>query len=158
MRQLFRLVVSFIAVAAAVLCWVPSTTLADFLKLPSPPADALAGQSVDGVQIGLWTEKSVYRGNEIRNVWMLDRNDRSSATTIGVGGNLFDHSFLHVSSKHVVVAELPVGSGIDGMVNPASRAGGISEILANLPSGIYQLIWKTSTVESNTITIEIRND
>jgi len=44
------------------------------------------------------------------------------------------------------------------MVNPASRAGGISEILANLPSGIYQLIWKTSTVESNTITIEIRND
>lgn len=144
---------------SVVLVFVVSVSAAaEHSELPNPPDEAACGQKVDGIQIGLWTEKSVYRGNEVRNVWMFARTDRSSPTTIGVGGNLFEHSFLYISSKNVVVATLPLDGGIDGILNPTSMAGGISGMLADLPRGTYQLVWKTDMFESNTIAIEIEND
>jgi len=130
----------------------------DLVDLPSPPADAPAGQKLDGIQIGLWTEKSVYHGNEIRNVWRFALSDRKSGVTIGVGGNLYEHSFLYISRDGVVIATLPMTAGIDGIVNPTSTAGGISGMLSDLPSGTYHLVWKTNAFESNTIVIEILND
>jgi hypothetical protein len=128
----------------------------DLSKISEPPIDALTGKTHQGVQIGLWTEKSIYVGTEIRNVWRLVRNDRSSDITIGVGGSLYRNSFVYVTSNGEEIAKLPLNGGIDGIVNPTHIAGGLSQQLAMLPSGAYQLIWKTETHESNSITIEIK--
>lgn len=135
-----------------------SAKATEYVDMPSPPDNAPAGQKLDGIQIGLWTEKSVYRSNEIRNVWRFARSDRVSAITIGVGGNLYEDSFLYIFSDGEVLAKLPMTAGMDGISNPTSTAGGISEILSDLPSGAYQLVWKTKTCDSNTIAFEIRND
>lgn len=75
-------------------------TATDFLDLPSPPDNAPAGQKLEGIQIGLWTEKSVYRRNEIRNVWRFALSDRKSGITIGVGGNLYERSPLYFHGRH----------------------------------------------------------
>ena len=49
--------------------WAEPSTEVDFSKITEPPLDAVpAGQKRSGVQIGLWTEKPVYDGTEIRNV------------------------------------------------------------------------------------------
>ena len=129
---------------------------ADLSKISRPPTDTPTGQKHQGVQIGLWTEKAVYVGAEIRNVWIIARDDRSSDITIGVGGSLYRNSFVYVTSNNVDIAKFPLDGGIDGMVNPTSVAGGLSQQLAILPCGTYNLIWKTATHESNTITIEIK--
>lgn len=129
----------------------------DLSKVSEPPADAPTGKELDGVQIGLWTEKTVYKGNEIRNVWRLARNDRSSGITIGVGGSLFKNSVLYITAANKEVTRIPMGGGIDGIVNPTRTSGGLSGHLEMLPAGTYQLNWKTETHKSNTITIEIKN-
>lgn len=128
----------------------------DLSKMAAPPEDAPMGEEHKGIQIGLWTERSVYGGAEIRNVWSLTRNDRTSGITTGVGGKLYSNSFLYVTSNEKVVAKITLNGGIDGMVNPTGTQGGLSASMATLPNGVYQLTWKTDTHISNTLTIEIR--
>ena len=129
----------------------------DLLKISEPPIDARTGQKHEGVQIALWTEKPVYVGAEIRNVWMFARKDRDSSITIGVGGSLFKNSFLYITRDSKEVAKFPLNGGFDGIVNPTHVAGGLSGMLATLPSGTYELIWKTDTHQSNPIVIEIKS-
>ena len=145
---------AFLMISAPV-CAAPEPK-PDWSELLEPPADAPAGEKHDGVQIGLWTEKPVYEGNEIRNVWMLARSDRSSAITIGVGGSLFQDSFLYITSNDKNVAKIPLNGGIDGIVNPTEFCGGLSGLLAKLPLGKYELIWRTGAFTSNRIVIEIK--
>ena len=153
MKNSFHLLLAHLIIPALV-CATPEP---DLSEIPGPPTDAPIGEKHDGVQIGLWTEKPVYEGNEIRNVWRLVRNDRSSGITIGVGGSLFKNSFLYITAANKEVAKIPMGGGIDGIVNPTRSSGGLSGYLGMLPTGTYQLNWKTETHKSNTITIEIKN-
>lgn len=152
MKNQFSLLTAFLIVPSLI-CASPN---ADFSKIVEPPGDAPTGKKQDGVQIGLWTEKAAYEGNEIRNVWLIARNDRSSSITIGVGGSLYSGSYLFVTTSDEEVAKIPIGGGIDGIVNPTGISGGLSGQLATLPVGTYQFIWKTATHESNSIEIEIK--
>ncbi|MEM8953405.1 MAG: hypothetical protein AAGD22_04555 [Verrucomicrobiota bacterium] len=151
MRNSFSLLTVFLIPA---LIW--ATPNADLAKVVEPPRDAPTGEAQDGVQIGLWTEKAEYEGNEIRNVWTIARNDRSSSITIGVGGSLYSGSYLFVTKSDEKIAKFPIGGGVDGIVNPTSIFCGLSGKLATLPAGTYQLLWKTDTHESNLIEVEIK--
>lgn len=154
MKNAFHILAGLLIIPALV--WAEPESKTDFSKISEPPMNAPTGQKHEGVQIGLWTEKLVYDGDEIRNVWMLARSDRSSDIIIGVGGSLFKNSFLYITSDDKNVLKLPLDGGIDGIVNPSSIAGGLSGKMAKLPSGRYQLTWKTELLISNTITIEIK--
>ena len=92
----------------SVLVWAETLTATDLSKISEPPMDTPAGQKHDGVQIGLWTEKPVYQGSEIRNLWMLARKNSDSAIAIGVGGSLFKDSFLYITSNDKEVAKIPL--------------------------------------------------
>ena len=144
--------------ALATACSLQAESLTDkaLRDLPEPPEDARAGAVSNGVQIGVWSQKSTYSGEEIRNIWTIARKTRPSPITIGVGGNLYKDSFLYVTMNNKVIAKLPVNGGIDGMVDPIHSAGGRWQQLAKLPTGDYQLQWKTDKLESNTLNIKIR--
>jgi hypothetical protein len=124
--------------------------------LPEPPSDAQAGVEHDGVQIGLWTQKATYSGDEIRNVWIFARKKGDSDISIGVGGNLFKESFIYITDKDEVVTKIPVGGGSDGPVDASYIGGGISDRLTKLPAGDYELVWKTDKFESNILKINIK--
>lgn len=132
----------------------PTTT--DFSKLASPPDNAIAGEMHDGIQIGLWTEKPVYQNNELRNIWIFARKNGDSNVTIGVGGSLFEDSYLYIYHNDKEVRKSPIDGGIDGMVNPSYFARGISGFFDDLSEGNYKLVWKTNKFESNAITIAIK--
>ncbi|OYV05664.1 MAG: hypothetical protein CFE26_10385 [Verrucomicrobiales bacterium VVV1] len=129
----------------------------DISKISEPPREAPVGKLHKGVEIGLWTENRIYGGTKIRNVWMHARKDKDSTITFGVGGSRYKNSFLHITSNGKEIDKIPLSGPLDGMVDPTSSAAGLSGFLAKLPSGTYQLIWKTDTHWSNAITVEIRN-
>ena len=125
-------------------------------NLPEPPSDAQAGVEHDGVQIGLWTQKAIYSGDEIRNVWIFARKKGDSDISIGVGGNLYKESFIYITNKDKLVTKIPMGGACDGNTYPSEVAGGISDWLAKLPAGDYELVWKTDKFESNGLQINIK--
>jgi len=124
--------------------------------LPMPSLNAEAGSLYEGVRLGLWTEKKIYAGEEIRNVWLFARKEHISMITIGVGGNLYTDSFLYITDAGMNTIKIPIGGGIDGMTNPDASYHGISRRLADLAKGSYSLVWKTNKLKSNTIRIEIQ--
>ena len=134
----------------------PPKPKSNLSKIPTPPTDAATGKKHQGVQIGLWTEKLVYKRDEIRNVWTLARNDSNTGTTIGPGGSLYKNSFLYITSKGEQVAKLPLSGGVDGMVNPITIRGGISSMISKLPKGSYKLVWRTESLTSNAISIDLK--
>ncbi len=127
-----------------------------FENLPSAPLDAKGGMVRDGVQIGLWTEKESYTGNEIRNVWLFARKEMGSPYRIGVDGNIYKESIFYITDSEGKVTKFPIGGAIDGMVDPVQYFGGISGLLEKLPPGRYELVWKTEKFESNRIKINIK--
>ncbi|MEZ5326327.1 MAG: hypothetical protein R3F19_14855 [Verrucomicrobiales bacterium] len=128
----------------------------DFSKLQAPPMEAVAGKTQDGIQIGLWTEKAIYHGDEIRNIWIIARKKGTSNTTIGVGGNLFRESFLYIYRDGIEVKKIPQQGGSDGVRDAIGFSGGISSFLNGLPNGTYQMIWKTEQFASNSITVTFK--
>jgi hypothetical protein len=158
-RQIMKIpsILSIFLISGGVLFGAKALTEEAVDKLPSPPADAKAGVIHDGVQIGLWTQKENFTGDEIRNVWIFARKTRSSAITIGVGGRLYKDSFLYITDATKKVTKIPAKGPVDGMVDPSAFAGGISGWLAKLPKGTYDLVWKTEKFKSNTLRINIQN-
>ncbi len=124
--------------------------------LPSPPFDAKAGQSLHGVEIGLWSQKKQYKDNEIRNIWIFARKKDHSGVTIGVGGDLFRRSIVYVTRVNGDTKKIPIDGGIDGMKNPSEYYGCIANSLKALPRGTYSLVWKTDQFESNRLNISIQ--
>ena len=121
--------------------------------LEEPPDNALYGVEREGVQVGIWSQKAIYSGTEPRNVWLFIRRKRNSMISVA---EIYKDSRVSISDANGLSATIPVGAPVDGMVNWTYQAGGISESLAKLSVGDYELVWKTGDFISNRIKLKIQ--
>lgn len=143
MKTAISLFVSFFLVAQA------------SANLSEPPDEIVFGKKVEGVQLGLWSEKNVYASDELKNVGVLARQEHGTAVTVGIDGSLYSDSFIEVFSNNQRVLRFPLAGGVDGAKNSERFSGGISREIQNLPPGNYLLIWRTEKLESNTLKFAI---
>jgi hypothetical protein len=130
----------------------------DVRSLREPPENAAHGPIVDGLSLGIWSEKQKYILNTMMNVWQILTNTRrdSSGRRMPYDIGIHDQDFLLVTDANGKTTKIKgshPGDGMQGM----GFAGGISGILhrhIRLP-GTYTLQWKVGKLESNVVTIEV---
>ena len=131
----------------------------DVRSLHEPPAQTPHGPMVDGLSVGIWSEEEKYELNTRMNVWKILRNTKqdSSRREVAYDIAIHDQDFLLITGPNDNVAKIRghhPGDGMQGM----GFMGGISGILHEhiRRPGTYTLQWKVGELESNVVTIQVR--
>jgi hypothetical protein len=132
----------------------------DVRSLIEPPPDAPHGLVVEGLSLGLWSEKRKYTLNSRINVWEIlsnrNRDDKGRVIPYDESVVYTDKHFLITDPDGVIIrpAEFTApGEGWSGF----GFAGGMSGLLHRYirRPGTYTIQAKTWKLESNIITIEV---
>jgi HEAT repeat protein len=130
----------------------------DVRSLREPPVVYPHGPVVDGLSLGLWSEKETYELNSRMNVWAILSNTRRDKA----GGRIPYDPAIHKDDYLVITdadgreMKLKGEHPIDGPVGLGFEGGLSQELHDNIRRpGTYKLQWKIGAMESNVIEIRV---
>lgn len=129
-------------------------------SLQEPPQTAPHGPAVDGLSLGIWSEKPSYTLHTRMNVWKILANEKrdSSGNIIPYDERIHDVDYLLITDSEGNVRRVQGTRPLDGPVG-LGFMGGISDILHEQiqKSGTYRLQWKMGRLESNVVEIRVQS-
>lgn len=126
----------------------------DVKSLKEPTLSASHGPVVNGVSLGIWSEKEVYKLNKPINIWIILSNNLKdkNGNIVPYDDSIFQESYLIVTTPEGRIKKLRQDAPGDGMVG-YGFAGGISHQLHGIvrKSGCYKIQWLTEKLRSNIV-------